>query len=381
MGRFSLLCALVAALVATGCNRQEPAPQAAASPPPDPGLVQAPEALQAQLKIGPVAAQPVKDVLRVAGRIDFDEQRVARIGASVTGRVTEIFVLPGQAVEAGRLLARLHSTELSNAQLAYLKARSQAELLQQAASRAQQLYAADVIGRAELQRRDNELAVARIEQRAAHDQLRVLGMSEKEIARLSGTGAIHSASSVVSTLAGTVVERKVTVGQVVQPADALFTVANLSRVWAIAQVPEQQAGQIRPGQQMHIEVPALGNGDLTGKLIYVGETVNPESRTVVVRTEIDNADRRLKPAMLATMLIETRPVDRLVVPTSAVVREENEERVFVENGAGRYRLVPVKLGDEHGGFRPVVSGLKAGDRVVVEGAFHLNNERKRKELE
>ena len=179
-------------------------------------------------------------------------------------------------------------------------------------------------------------------------------------------------------------ERKLQIlaqGQVVQPADTLFVVADLSRLWAVAQVPEQQVSQVKEGQSVSIEVPALGNEKLVGKLIFVGQTINPETRTVLVRTELDNRDGRLKPAMLATMLIEARPVERLVIPASAVVRESDEDHVFVAEGRGTFRLTKVKLGPEHDGRRVVFSGLKGEEQIVVDGAFHLNNERNRKEME
>ncbi len=246
--------------------------------------------------------------------------------------------------------------------------------------RARQLFASDVIGRAELQRRESELAIASAEQRAAADQLRVLGMSQAAISRLGNNGAINSVTPVVSTVAGTVVERRITQGQVVQPADALYVVADLSEVWVTAEVPEQQAALVRTGQAVDIEVPALG-ARLTGKLIYVADTVNPETRTVTVRSRVDNAGRQLKPAMLATMLIQAAAVERIVVPAEAVVRENNADHVFVETAPRSYRLTPVRLGPEGGGQRPVLDGLKAGERIVAAGAFHLNTERKRKELE
>ena len=185
----------------------------------------------------------------------------------------------------------------------------------------------------------------------------------------------------MATLGGVVVERKVAQGQVVQPSDALFVVADLTRLWAVAQVPEQQVNQVKAGQAVSIEVPALGNEKLVGKLIYVGQTINPETRTVLVRTELDNRDGRLKPAMLASMLIEAKPVERMVIPASAVVRENDEDHVFVAEGEGSFRLQKVKLGPEQGGQRIVVSGLKGAEILVIDGAFHLNNERNRKEME
>ncbi|UCV15410.1 efflux RND transporter periplasmic adaptor subunit [Quatrionicoccus australiensis] len=374
----ALLVMLTAALLA-GCNKENG--KSVAAPPADPALVTPGQELLGQLKLADVSKQPVAETLRVAGQIGFDEQRLARIGATITGRVTDIDALLGQSVKKGDVLASLNSSELSSQQLAYLKARAQLELNRRNAERAKALFEADVIGAAELQRRESEHQISVAETRAAADQLQLLGVSPAAIERLGKQGAVNSVTPVVATLSGVVVERKLAQGQVVQPADALFVVADLSRLWAVAQVPEQQVSQVKEGQAVSIEVPALGHEKLVGKLIYVGQTIDPETRTVLVRTELDNRAGRLKPAMLASMLIEAKPVERLVVPASAVVRESDEDHVFVAEGDGVFRLLKVKLGVEQGGQRVVLSGLKGQEKIVVEGAFHLNNERNRKEME
>lgn len=374
-----IVLSVMAALVLLGCNKEgahAPAAQQA-----DPMRVEPAAELRTQLRLAEVMLEPVTETLRVAGNIGFDEQRLARIGASITGRVTQIDVLLGQSVRKGDVLARLNSAELSQQQLAYLKAHAQLALNKRNAERARALFEADVIGAAELQRRESEYKISQAETHAAADQLRLLGISDAAITRLGQQGAVESVTSVVSTLNGVVVERKLLQGQVVQPSDLLFAVADLSRLWAVAQVPEQQMAQVRVGQSVSIEVPALGNEKLVGKLIYVAQTIDPDTRTVLVRTELDNRDGRLKPAMLATMLITAPTVERLVVPASAVVRENDEDHVFVAEGERHFRLVRVKLGPEQGGKRVVLSGIKAGERIVTEGAFHLNNERNRKEME
>jgi len=380
----SITAAAVLALALTACS--DGAGKAQATAPENklpPGVVQPADTLRQTLKVAPVATSPFSEMLRVAGRIDFDEQRVARIGASVTGRVTDLYASLGQEVKAGQVLARLHSSELGAAQMAFLKAEAQNELQARNAERARQLFAADVIGKGELQRRESEYAIASAEMRAYRDQLRVLGMSPGAIAALAKNGSIDSYSPVFSSFSGTVVERNVAQGQVVQPADALYTVADLSRVWVVAEVPESQAAQVAEGQNVDIEVPSLANGggrhQVTGKLIYVGRTVNPQSRTVLVRTELDNREGKLKPAMLASMLITSKPVDQLVIPAAAVVRDGNDELVYVELPNQLYRLTRVKLGAESDGMRVVQSGVKPGDRIVVDGAFHLDNERKQRE--
>jgi len=347
----------------------------------DTRLVAVDAGLQSQIQVAEVLTTGVSETLRVAGQIDFDEQALTRIGASVTGRVTQIQAQLGGAVKKGETLAIINSSELSSSQLAYLKARSEKELHRRNVDRAKTLFQADVISLAELQRRENEYEIASAETRAAQDQLRVLGVSLASIERLAATGAIDSVANVISTIQGVVVERKVAAGQVVQPSDVLFVVANLQRVWAVAQVPEQQISQVKTGQSVQIEVPALNNEKLVGKLIYVGQTVNPDTRTVLVRTELDNQGGRLKPSMLASMLIEAAPVQRLVVPSAGVVREDDIDYVFVQEANGMFRLTKVRLGPDRGGQRVVMEGIKQGARVVIEGAFHLNNQRNLKAME
>lgn len=370
---------LVSLLALSACKKATPTNTQDANQ--DTQRVFADATLMAQLEVSEVVSAELSDILRVAGQIDFDEQALTRIGASVTGRVTHIHAKLGDVVTKGDTLAQINSSELSSSQLAYLKARSEMELHRRNVERAKTLFAADVISAAELQRRENEFEIASAETRAAQDQLRVLGVSAKAIERLSSTGAIDSVSTVVATIPGVVVDRKIATGQVVQPSDVMFTVANLSRVWAVAQVPEQQVTQVKVGQSVSIEVPALGNEKLVGKLIYVGQTVNPDTRTVLVRTELDNKGGRLKPSMLASMLIEAAPVQRVVVPITAVVREEESDHVFVAEANNHFRLIPVRLTPEQNGQRVVLEGLKPGMRIVSNGAFHLNNHRNLKEME
>ena len=377
--KLAFIALLTSLLLISGCKKSQPS--GASQTAQDPNLVMANEALLAQIKISVVSQGDVSDILRVAGQIDFDEQALTRIGASVTGRVTQINAQLGNEVKKGDTLALINSSELSNSQLAYLKARSEKEFHRRTVQRAKTLFEADVISAAELQRRESEYEVASAQTRAAQDQLRVLGVNLKAMEELATTGAIDSVASVMATIKGVVVERKVTTGQVVQPADVLFTVADLSRVWAVAQVPEQQVAQVKVGQSVHIEVPALENEKLIGKLIYVGQTVNPESRTVLVRTELDNTSGRLKPSMLASMLIESTPTKRVVVPITAIVREQDADYVFIEEKPGSFRLKPVRLSSEHNGQRVVLDGLSQGMRIVSDGAFHLNNHRNLKDME
>ncbi|MBB3955320.1 efflux RND transporter periplasmic adaptor subunit [Novosphingobium sediminicola] len=369
--------ALALGLALASCGDEKKA----AKPRIDPESVVAGANMQGRVKVAPVGVEAVSDTLRVAGQITFDENRVARIGATVTGRVTDMAANIGQSVGRGTVLGRINSSDLSTQQLAYLRARSQYELNRRAAERAQQLYAADVIAAAELQRRQSEANISHAEMRAAADQLRLLGVSAAALGQLGGQGVISSSTPILSTMNGVVVERNLALGQVVQPADALFVVADLSKLWATALVPEQQVRFVQQGQTVALEIPALGGAKREGKLVYVGQVVDPKTRTVVVRTELDNRGGELKPQMLATMLVTATPEKQPVVPNAAIVRENNKDYVFVETAPSKFRIRAVSLGEEVAGKRVVISGVKPGERIAIEGAFHLNNERNRQALE
>jgi cobalt-zinc-cadmium efflux system membrane fusion protein len=373
-----LILVLATALAACGNKAEEQRPAAAASV--DPNVIVADATLAERLKVGTVSHAEVSEELRVPGSVGLDERRVARIGSSVTGRITQVLVFRGDDVKAGQTLATLNSTELANGQMQFLTAIADVDLKSRAVDRAKQLLAADVIGSAELQRRENELFSAQVAMKAARDQLRLMGMSSRSIDAVARAREINSVATISATMSGTVIDRKINQGQVVQPADAVYTVADLGHVWIEGEVPEQQAHMVAVGEEVRIELPALPGRQVTGKIIYISSTVNPETRTVQVRTDVLNPDRAIKPDMLANLVIRGLPQRRLVVPITAIVRESNKDHVFARTGENHFRLVPVSLGQESGKVVVVKEGLKEGDSIVIDGAFHLNNERKRKIL-
>ena len=363
-----------------GCGllpKEAAKPAEAPGPAKDPMAVRPNGDLLRQLTVGVPVRKATTASLRVSGRVEADETRMARVSAPATGRVMELEVFPGQTVKRGQVLAKLYGTELSTAQFAFVKAVSQQGLMQRAAARAQQLLKADVIAAAEVQRREAELLEANAELSSAHDQLRVLGMSEEAITQLQQGRTVNSLTQIVATIDGTVLERKVTTGQVVQPADTLFVIADLSRVWLVADVPEQQGGAIELGKTVEAEVSAFPGQMIRGKLSFVSSIIDPETRTVRTRMDLANPRGRYKPAMLAVMELKDNPQQETVIPLTAVVREEDKDYVFIEKAPGEFVMRTVKLGAEHADARVLEEPWPAGQRLVLDGAFHLNNERRR----
>jgi cobalt-zinc-cadmium efflux system membrane fusion protein len=242
------------------------------------------------------------------------------------------------------------------------------------------LVAADVIGRAELERRRAELLQASTEVASCRTQLRGLGMTEAQIHSLETSRKISADYPIVAPRSGTVLKREITIGQVVQPADPAFTIADLSDVWIVANVPEEDGGRLRRDMEVQVRIPALPQQKITGHLSFVSPIVDPQTRTVEVRMDIANPAGLLKPDELASMTLTGRTDRKLTLPDAAVIREQNKDYVFVKTAPQTFVLREVSLGNEENDRRMVLRGVQTGEHIVTEGAFHLNNQRKQNEI-
>ncbi len=334
-----------------------------------------------RLEIGQPQLIDLADKIQVPSRVQVDEERTVQIGSYVTGRIIEMFVILGDYVKPGQKLARITSPDLANAQLAYLRALSRATVTTKALERARHLLTADAIPLAEVERRQSEVEIAQAELSASADQLRLFGMSDAEFKEIKKSGKILPWLDIKASREGYIIDRDVIVGKVVQPSDRLFQIADLSHVWVVGDVPEQIARDVELGQHVEINVPALGTFFLDGVIIFVSDTVNRLTRTVMTRVMVENPERKLKPDMLANMHITDPQHKVLVVPETAVVRELNQDYVFVVVNDNHFQRVPVQLDKEVANLRPVLQGLTVDQRIVTSGAFHLDSERKLAELE
>jgi len=375
---YFLLILSLATTGLSGCSKKQ---EVAKEEKKDPLEILITPIIQSQIKIVKADKAEISEAVNVPGRIEVQQSRLTKIGSPVTGRVSDIQVSLGQIVKSGQILAKVNSIELTQTQLTYIKAKQQINLKTKAVERAKLLFEADVISKAEMQRIEAELESVKAEFDATGDQLEILGMTKDAIQKLLSSSAVNSYSDVLSRIAGIVIMKNVNIGEIVQPSDELFSVADLSHLWAVAEVPEQQVAFIQKDQEVTIDIPALDDKRVKGKIIYVGDIVNPETRTVLVRTDIDNLSQMLKPDMLITVAIQSKKVLKLAIPTTAVVRENDRTYVFAQTGPNKFRLREIEIGSRDGNMISVLSGITTGETIVSDGAFHLNNERKKKELE
>jgi cobalt-zinc-cadmium efflux system membrane fusion protein len=309
-----------------------------------------------------------------------NQHALAEITALVRGRVIDVYADLGQEVKAGSLLALLYSGELGMAQSAYLKAGAKLYVAERAYRRAQVLLKEKVIGLAEAQRREGEMISNRAEKRESHDRLLLLGMTEEEIRRMDRDQTIRSYVPILAPFDGRVINRNITKGEVVETTEKLFAVADLSEVWVLGNIPEKDIPFIRqqgagPDQKIEILLNAYPNEVFHGKITYVGDVLEARTRTMNLRIEVQNQDRKLKPEMFATIRVYSDPEpDVLAVPEKAIQRERDRKFVFVQRDNESYEVRDVTLGDSNGEVVKVTGGLREGDKIVTAGAFILKSE-------
>jgi cobalt-zinc-cadmium efflux system membrane fusion protein len=382
------LLAIAGILSMTGCNSaaQESTESKAAGKPHETGVVTlTPE----EIRSGAIVVEPA-----VRGEFklhrDFpatvvpDHHATAEITALVRGRVVDVYADLGQQVKTGDLLAMLNSSELGMAQSSYLKAVAKLYVAEKAYERATMLLREKVIGLAEAQRRQGEMLSLRAEKREAEDRLRLLGMSDDQIGKLYREQKILSYVPITAPFDGRVIARNLTKGEVVEVTEKLFTVADLSEVWVLANIPEKDitfiradAGTDKSGVDQIVEVllTAYPGEVFHGKVTYVGDVLDVATRTMNLRLELPNPHRKLKPEMYATIRVHSLPEHGvLMVPESAVQRERDRRFVFVQRDAHTFEARDVTLGEGNGEMIKILDGLQEGEPVVVKGAYVLKSE-------
>lgn len=315
----------------------------------------------------PAESRPAGDAVSLLGELRVNEDAYAEIGTQVPARVARVLAAPGDSVTAGQPLVELESPEVGRARAAVTTARARRDAAQKAAERRRALAADKIVAQRELEATEAELAQAEAELRAAEEALSALGA-----ARGSGPRFV-----LTSPVAGTVIDRAALRGRVADQSAPLFVVGDLARLWLVAHAFERDALRMRTGATARVTFPALPGESAIGTVTRIGTRVDPTSRTVDVRIEIDNPKGVLRPGMSATALAPIGDAGHTVVavPVEAVQRRGQGWCVFIpRNEEGVFEIRPVGRGRDLGGEVEVLSGLGAGETVVVDGAFLLKAE-------
>lgn len=357
----------------------------ASEPPAAADVVQVDESQMKNLAVEPVTVREMTVNRVVTGKVGFNEDRLTPIFPGYTGRVVEVLANKGDVVSRGKPLLIVESPEFVAAQNDLAQARADVDkaavnlkTAQASAERARNLFAQEAISKKDLQDAESGLALAQGEQQRSQAELRVseakMELFGKEPGEISELKAGDSRVTISAPIAGTIVDRQVGPGQIIRPdaANPLFQISDLSVLWVQADIFESDLASIRLGSPVEISVESYPNRKFSAQISYIDPRVDPATRTVHVRCQVNNPGGVLKPDMFAQVKVSSMRQPVPVVPSSAVVAVGDKTMVLVEETPGHFRRRPVRVGDEVDGSVIVQDGLKAGERVVTQGALLLN---------
>jgi len=320
-----------------------------------------------------VEQRPGGEGVSVVGELQADQGRYAEVGAPVTARVVRLLASAGQSVRAGQVLAELRSVELGRARADYDTAQARVTLARAALDRKRAL-ADRIVPRREVQEAEADLASAQAELRAAGATLQALGASAR--------GGDASRLPLIAPIAGTVIERNIALGQMIDPEHVVaFRIGDLASLWLVVHVFERDAMRVSVGAPARVTLAAYPGQAFAGRVGYIGRQVEAESRTIPVRVELANPRQSLRPGMSASawLQVSTAGQNVVTVPVSALQRVRDQWVVFVPKSERTFEIRTVGRGRDLQGEVEVSSGLRPGETVVVDGAFLLKAEAEKAE--
>ncbi len=312
-------------------------------------------------------------ILRLPGRLVWNEDRTVRIFPQLAGRVLRLHADVGAQVRAGQPLATLSSPDFGQAHADLKKAQADARLAGQALERNRELLAAGVIARKDAQQAEADHARAAAEAERAISRMTLLGRAGS-LGSGGGNVSVDQSYTLASPIAGTVVERNLNAGQELrfeQITLAPFVVTDTASLWIQLDASEADLASLRQGVAFELEINQYPGEKFSGTITRVADFVDPVSRTIKVRGLVANPGRRLKGEMFAAALIALPPSEHLRVDAKAVFLVGAKRFVFVEESPGHYVRRGVEIRAERDGRAEVVSGLAVGEKVVVEGNLNL----------
>lgn len=392
------LAAVVIALLLAACGKQPEPPKADAKTKgrEEMKLVEldAASLKEVTLAVAPVVQRSIPLTVRANGRLTTNENTTWRVGAVTDGRIIIAEAKVGDHVTKGQILARMHSHDIHESRALYRKAvtdldrmKSGVEFATRQRDRLTRLYALKAASQEQLDSAENELkiaksAVANAQIEANRTKLHLIeflevsvGGSEEQDHDPGPEAHLEDLIPVRAPAAGIVLTRSVTPGTVVTASNDLFTICDLSTIWAIAAVQEENLAKLHPGMAATITVQAYPDRTFHGSVVKIEEKLDAETRTVAVRVQIDNRQGLLKPEMYATVALAAGGSEpALFVPQESVQDVNGVATVFVEKQTGKYEPRLVETGSSSDGLVQILRGLQGGERVVAAGSFILKSQ-------
>ena len=350
-------------------SSEAPADHARESKSPDSLLHIAPEMMRdLRITTSTVEQRRGGEGVSLLGEVTVNEDSYSQVGAPIAARVVKISVGPGQHVTKGEQLAVLQSTEIGKARSESITAKARLQLAQQTLERKRRLYGERIVAQRDVQEAEAAVASAQADVRASQSTLQALDATDN--------ASDNSQLSLRAPIGGMVIERTALLGQLAEPAQSLFKIADLSNVWLSVHAFERDAVRLQTGKTAKVTLPALPGQTFQAKVALIGKQVDLSSRTVPIRIAIANKGGVLRPGMSATAWVPLGESSQQVitVPAASVQRIENQWYVFIPKSQDSFELRQIGRGRDLEGEIEMVSGLKPGETVVVDGAFLLKAE-------
>lgn len=333
-------------------------------------LFTVPQEQLSHIQIVTISAAPLTRTLRLSGQVAYNGFKTTPVITAVGGPVSQVLVFPGQHVRAGQPMLEVSSPDYSQLRASYLKARDSYNLADKNYQRAQDLYAHHAIAEADLLQAESVRTQAQADMNAAAQGLHILGITNLD----SLASAPASAQIPVrAPISGEVVDRQCSPGQLIQAgATQCFTISDMSTVWVLVNVYQNQLSYIHNGEAVSVQTDAYPT-IFHGKISYLAPAVDPNTRTLQARIVTENPGEKLKNQMYVTAIVVAGTIPKAItVPVASVMRNtENQPFVYVQTGTAQFSRRMVEIGEIQSGRIQILSGLSAGEKVVADGSLFL----------
>lgn len=329
------------------------------------------------VKVEPVEERDFPREKEAVGSIDFNEEMLVQVFTPYAGRILGLFASVGDDVKKGQTLFTIDSPDLLQAESTLIAAAGVLDLTTRNLARLKELYTTRAVSQRDLDQGTSDQQTAEGNLRAARDSVRLFGKTDEEIDHIIADRKADPTLVVPCSIDGRVTVRNAAPGLYVQPgnAPAPFTVANIDTMWMLANVAENDSPAFQVGQPVQVRIGAFPDRLFDGKITTVGSIVDPNTRRVLVRSEIKDPQHELRSGMFANFIISIgAPVRSPAVPLKGVVREgDGTQTIWVTADRRRFTRRIVNIGGARDGYRQILDGVRPGELVATEGAIFLSN--------
>ena len=327
--------------------------------------------------------KPFNEAIIVSARVLANQDKEAQVGSMLSGRVHNVSVNIGDYVKAGQILMDVEGLEIGTVKSDYLKAKAQLDLTKADFERHKILFEQKIGSKQSFYEAQAEFEKASAEFKAEDAKIHSIGLTDEEVINGNDTGKEHTSGTlpVRSPISGIVVERNVIIGQPVDESTNAFKIIDISSVWVDGQIYEKDINKVTKKTNSSFTSASYPGEIFKGKIIHIGQIIDPQTRTITVRAELSNLNGKLKPQMFGELQIPVGDKSSaILLPAECVIKINNSDYIFVQRNDSTFEKRGVMIGSTSNEQVEIIKGVKDGERVVIKGVFYLKSELLKDEL-